>query len=93
MSRDPSALCIRGYGPARRDSAAMSIAANRLSKIRLLLGDNTDRCDVIARRFAVSLARDIDAHLERFPKTSEQAACVLREQRDLALDETETKED
>lgn len=76
----------RGYD---RDSAAMSIAANRLSKVRLLLNDETERCNLIALRFAKSLAADIDEHLKEFPQTSEATERELRYIAEMALDETE----
>lgn len=85
-----SSLLTPGYRRAdRRDSAAVSIAANRLSKVRLLLADGSPRCDRIAVRFARTLAGDIAAHLEYYPSTSEGAAWRLREIAATALDEVE----
>ena len=52
-----------------RDSAALSIAANRLSKVRLLLADRTEQCDRIAARNAQRLVDDVHAHLRAFPST------------------------
>lgn len=41
------------------ESAALSIAGNRASKVRLLLTDGSPHCDAIARRNVHALAVDV----------------------------------
>lgn len=71
-----------------REQAAMRIAANRLSKIRLLLSDGSPRCDEIARRYAERLNEDISDHIRRHPRTGALTVLYLQDIARIALDET-----
>ncbi len=54
-------------------TVAMSLAANRASKIELLLGDNTSRCNRIAARFSDHLERDVETFLAKHKHEPYQA--------------------
>lgn len=71
-----------------REQAAMSIAANRLSKIRLLLSDGLPRCDEIARGYAERLNDDISAQIRRHPRMSALTVLYLQDVARFALNET-----
>lgn len=72
-----------------REQAAMRLAANRLSKIRLLLSDDSPRCDEIAREYAERLSDDISDHIRRYPRTGVLTVLYLQDVARIALDETE----
>ena len=46
-------------------TVALSLAANRASKIRLLRADDTAHCDEIADRYERSLRADVEAFLAK----------------------------
>ena len=81
-------LLTPGVNYDDRERAAMSIAANRLSKIRLLLSDGLPRCDEIARRYAERLNEDISDHIRRYPRTGALTVLYLQDVARSALNET-----
>jgi hypothetical protein len=56
-------------GGFNRWTCALSLAANRASKIQLLRSDGTTRCDEIANRYEEHLRADVEAFLAKHGDT------------------------